>query len=180
MQSENWKEINLWNGKYKISDLWNVSRTFKSWEKLLKMNITRYWYWRICVSDRQEKKSVFIHRLVAEYFIPNPDKKPYVNHKNWIKTDNRVENLEWCTHSENITHAYRELWIEPNSFWKWKKWKDHCRARKVWKFDKKWNLLLSYDCILDASIDIKWSKWHISNCCQWKLKSHKWFCWKYL
>lgn len=58
-------------------------------------------------SRGHKKRTVYVHRVLAQLFVPNPDGKPHVNHKNGDKADYRVENLEWCTHKENMEHAHR-------------------------------------------------------------------------
>lgn len=72
-------------------------------------------YRQVCVSlgSRRKKKVFKIHKAVAETFIPNPENKPEVNHKNGDKNKNDVSNLEWATSSENIQHAYQNGLILP-------------------------------------------------------------------
>lgn len=63
-------------------------------------------YYQILLSKNGVYSYKYIHRIVGEHFIPNPNNYRYINHKNGIKTDNSVSNLEWCSFSENIQHAY--------------------------------------------------------------------------
>ena len=72
----------------------------------LKPDTTNKGYHRVSLSnDNVSHKRLSVHRLVAEAFIPNPNHLPQVNHINQDKTDNRVENLEWCTPLENLNHS---------------------------------------------------------------------------
>ena len=63
-----------------------------------------YYYFRI-YSNHKDFKAYNLHRVIAEIFIPNPNNYPCINHKNENKLDNRIENLEWCTHSYNIRYS---------------------------------------------------------------------------
>lgn len=71
---------------------------------LLKPGLSGNGYYTVAICYEGVKKSVPIHRLIAESFIPNPENKKYVNHINSIRTDNRIENLEWVTPTENAIH----------------------------------------------------------------------------
>lgn len=101
---EIWKNIDGFEDKYKISNLGNIYSIKRA--KILKQYKNAYGYFSTVLSNKKTK-SVIVHRLVAIAFIPNPENKPCINHKNGVKTDNRIENLEWCTHKENNLHAYK-------------------------------------------------------------------------
>jgi len=102
MDQEIWKVIKEYPN-YKVSNLGKV----KHYERLLRPNINRYGYETVLLYNNVGRRKYLVHRLVAFAFIPNTLNKPQINHINGIKTDNRVENLEWVTNSENMKHAFR-------------------------------------------------------------------------
>ncbi len=121
---EKWGPINTPTENYTISTTGRIKSrsrhiesnngTFRYWpERILKPTPGGTDGGYLCIV--LDRKNYWVHKLVALAFIPNPENKRCVNHKNGDKMDNRVENLEWVTHKENMAHAVKTgLWVSKN------------------------------------------------------------------
>lgn len=116
-ENEIWKDIDGFAGYYEISNYGRVKSLPKTMGnpnhlskiKILKPKIDKYGYACVKLCSQIEKgkiKYVTIHRLVAKAFIPNPNNLKTVNHLDGNKQNNLIRNLEWCSHKENIDHAW--------------------------------------------------------------------------
>lgn len=104
--NEEWKDIKGYEGLYQVSNKGRVKSLKNKGvdrECILKV-VTNRGYLQVRLCKNSNVKTLKIHRLVAEAFIPNPDNKPCIDHINTERTDNSVENLRWCTQKENMNN----------------------------------------------------------------------------
>lgn len=179
-----WKDIKGFDGKYKISNFGEVmsidyGKTKKS--KLLtpKQHHTGYLLVRLCYGDGRMPKNRTIHSLVAEAFIPNPENKRCVNHKDGNKTNNNVTNLEWNTHKENCQHAIKTGLRDPHKN-NHPKGSDVVNSRGVAQYSKAGEFIRSWDCISDAARHINCNPCMIINNASGRTKSCHGYVWKYI
>lgn len=116
---EIWKDIEGYEGSYQISNMGNVKSLSKKWisgnnniirnhgDILLKQSNNARGYRHVILSKNSKHRTLTIHQLMARAFIPNPENKLFVNHKDGNKKNNILENLEWCTNDENMKHAVK-------------------------------------------------------------------------
>ncbi len=186
--TEIWKDINGFVGIYQISNLSNVqslnrnyvdsigrNRNVKS--KVLSIVIMNTGYKSVDLCFNNVKHKKLIHILLAIAFIPNPENKPTVNHKNGIKLDCTLDNLEWATYGENNKHAIdnglrKSPWIGITG-------KDHPISKVVIQYDKNDNYINEFDNSRIAEKLTGISYKHISCCCIGKRKTTGGFKWKY-
>ncbi len=123
VMEEQWKDVDD-KGFYQVSTNGRV----RSWKngrwgkrktpKIIKLGYCRRGYDRVKIQDNETQVNCSVHRLVAQAFIPNPEKKPQVNHKDGNKKNNHISNLEWVTNQENMDHAHE------NNLFNYKKGQD--------------------------------------------------------
>lgn len=175
MACEEWKDIELSNGEYQVSSLGRVKSLEKTRIQKAKSDSYSVHTYKECMLNPVQNnggylqvtihgKKYSVHRLVADAFIPRVDQKPYINHKNGIKSDNRVENLEWCTArsaSENIKIA-----IEGNK-------------KPVMQLDKAGNVLAVFASGAEAGRRTNCNIGHITQCILGRQKTCGGYIWRY-
>lgn len=166
---EEWRDVAGYNGKYQVSCNGNV-RSFTKWKNgnNLKKHVDGHGYYIVMLvgSGRNDVRRRFVHRLVAEAFIDNPNNLAEVNHIDGVKTNNVVSNLEWVSRDENIQHAVRTGLIP------YKKGAEHYCARSVIQKDKDGNIVRIWGCIADIKRELGYATNGIVCCCRKKPKYH--------
>lgn len=149
-------------------------------ERLLKLQDNGLGYKRICVRENDVKKFLYIHRLVAQAFIPNPENKPCVNHIDNNPENNTVENLEWCTKQENTDWMVKQGRNKRNS--QWISRLHTTQAQKFYKPVIGTNMRTGEQIYFDHLNSVKTCGFDVSCvcwCCKGKRNFHKGYFWRY-
>jgi hypothetical protein len=176
---ETWKDVKSFEGIYQINNLGIVRRISypdsgnKGKYKVpyyLKSRKDKDGYLKYTLCNKEINKNFSSHRLVALHFIENPLNKKEVNHKNGVKDDNRVENLEWVTQSENRQHCLK--YLNP-------KLRNNKLSKKTFQYDLQMNLINVFPSAKEAGRQTGIHQGHISECCRGEIKQANGFIWKY-
>jgi hypothetical protein len=182
---EVWKCIEGYEGKYEVSNLGRVKslidRNGNFREVLVKPRMGKQGYLYVHLWKKSQQNTKKIHRLVAETFLTRPKDAQCVNHKNCVKTDNRVDNLEWCTFSYNTKHAInhgrcREQSGEKNHMYG-RTYENSPFARPIFQCNKEGKVIKEWSCVKRASEELKIS--HIDACARGVRKTAGGYIWKY-
>lgn len=188
---EVWKDIKGYEGIYQVSNLGRI-KSFKRKSinegLILKPHEIRLGYLQVTLYDKNKRKIFLVHRLVAMTFIPNPQNKPEINHKDGNSSNNKVSNLEWCTHQENIQHAWDNgLQVvtekQKECGRKYAKINFELSTKKIQKkvrqYDLNNNFIKEWDCMNEAERQLKICNGKISACCKGKRNKAGGFKWRY-
>ena len=190
MREEIWKDIEDYEGLYQVSNFGRV-KSVERWvysgkgnstkrlnPELIKSQAINHGYSVVTIWKDNKIKMMKIHRLVCQAFTLNPNNKPCVNHIDGVKTNNYVENLEWCTYSENHKHAYKNGLM--TGYFQGKFGKDNSKSRPVFQINpKSGDVIRGYDAIMDAHRDTGISFSNISAVCNGKRRIAGGYIWHF-
>ena len=170
-QVEIWKDIPGFEGLYQASNRGNIKSLDKyvgykdtgtalRKGKILSPKVTNTGYLEVVLMKNNVRCCRRVHRLVAITFIPNSFNYPCINHINEVKTDNRIENLEWCNSKQNNDAYYTQ-------------------RTKIYQYDLQGNLIKEWDSITNASNSVGINKTGIQHCCKGILKTFYGYIWTY-
>lgn len=168
---EIWKDIKGYEGIYQISTMGRVKSLRRN--IILKNQIASNGYEMVKLYTNNSKKDYSIHRLVANAFIENPDNLPQVNHRDENKTNNCVENLEWCTPKYN--YNYGTINIRKSQ----KQLNDKNKSKVVLQYTKDGCFIKEWKSIRDIQRMTGYDKGYISKCCRGKYAYAYSYIWKY-
>ena len=173
---EIWKDLKDYEDHYQISSLGRIKSLARKHkfgtleEKIMKPSKNVNGYYQVNLWKNGKVKLRRVHRLVAETFISNPENLPHVNHKNEIKSDNRVENLEWCDIKYNNEYGSHKFVIEKMA---------KLKRKKVIQYDKQLNVIKVWDSLSSITKELGYNKAFISKCCLGSVKQCYGYIWKY-
>lgn len=186
MQEELWKPFPWFKipfsdeDMYFISNLWRVKSQRYSRSYILNTNINTSGYEYFQFTLYKKRYSFLVHRAVLIAFEWLSDSQSEVNHKNWIKTDNRLENLEWCSRSHNMQHAHDtglKYWLKwPDSHLYWKTWVNHPKSKPVKQKLSDGTVIHIWESMMEVEKTKGWKRSAISRACRMKLRAY-WFFW---
>lgn len=153
---EEWRDIIGYEGYYQVSSLGRIKRLARHRTKshISKQGTVRG-YMHICLCKNNIKETKRVHRLMAFAFIPNPDNKPYVNHKDGIRNNNILSNLEWCTNGENQLHSFRVLGRIPKLALLGKTGSLCKTSKKIYQYDLDGNFIKEWHGIYETTRILK-------------------------
>lgn len=174
---EVWKDIKDYEGSYQVSNLGRIKRIAlytnqykKQWKsnKILNTNHTDLrGYCHVVLCKDGISHCYKVHRLVAQAFIPNPDNLPQINHIDGNKVNNSVDNLEWCTASENMYHSYRKLH------------RKSAVAKKINQYDLNNNFIKTWLSSAEIEKHLGVNHSNIASCCKNIRNTAGGFIWRY-
>lgn len=172
--TEIWKTVKGYEGLYEVSNLGNVrSLDYHNWGVVRNLTpvMDCYSYMRVCLCKNNKQRNGLVHRMVAQAFLENPLELPQINHINENKSDNRVENLEWCDCLHNNNHGTRNERISKS--------KRNTKCKKVIQMDLQGNFIREWVSLNEIMRVLGFNAAFVARCCHGVKPTAYGYRWQY-